>query len=222
MTFPALVFTGMPPIVANVTSTVALFPGQLASSWAYRGNLSGIAGVPPRVLFPVSLAGGLTGAILLLVTPGATFDTVIPWLLLLATLIFAAGRNLGVTLSRFIRIGRAPMLLLQFVIAIYGGYFGGAVGLMMMAVWSLVDTADLKDMAAVRILMVSAANGMAVICFVFAGAVRWPEMVTMLAAAVIGGYGGARGARLLPPKVLRIAVVVLSATVTIGFFARKY
>lgn len=222
VTFPALVYTGMLPIVANVTSTVALFPGQLASSWAYRHDLTGIAGVPPKVLFPVSLAGGLTGAILLLVTPGAAFDSVIPWLLLLATLIFAAGRNLGVYLHRFIHIGRGAMLLLQFIIGIYGGYFGGAVGLMMMAVWSLVDTAELKDMAAARILMVGAANGMAVICFIFAGAVRWPEMFTMLVAAVIGGYGGARFARHLPAKLLRIAVVTLSAIVTIGFFARKY
>ena len=221
VTFPFLVYAGLPAITANATSTVALFPGQMTSAWAYRDQLAGIAGVPVRVLLPVSLAGGLTGGILLLITPGATFDAVIPWLLLLATIVFACGRNLGTTLRRFVHIGRTPMLVSQFLIAVYGGYFGGAVGLMMMAMWSLLDSAELKDMAAARVLMVSAANGMAVICFVAAGAVRWPEMLTMLFAAIAGGYGGARVARFVPASVLRWAIVALSAVVTAGFFLRQ-
>jgi uncharacterized membrane protein YfcA len=220
VTFPVLVFLGLPPIAANATSTVALFPGTLASAWAYRADLAGVAGIRLRVLLPISLAGGLLGAILLLVTPGAAFDVVIPWLLLIATLTFAGGRELGRALRRRISIGTGTLLVAQFLLSIYGGYFGGAVGLMMLAVWTLLDSAELKSMAAARTLLVSAANGTAVLCFAAAGAVRWPEMAAMLLSAIAGGYGGARIARRLPPALIRGFVVVLSATITALFFRR--
>jgi len=220
VTFPALVFAGLPPVIANTTSTVALLPGTLASSWAYRDGISGIGGLPLRLLVPVTLLGGLIGALLLLFSPSRTFDAVIPWLLLLATLVFAGGRELVHALSGKAHTGKAPVLIAQFLIAIYGGYFGGAVGLMMMAVWSLFDAADLKSMAPVRTLLTSAANTMAVLCFIVAGAVRWPELAAMLPAVVAGGYLGARGARFLPPALIRGAVVVLCAGVTVYFFRR--
>jgi uncharacterized protein len=111
---------------------------------------------------------------------------------------------------------------MQFIISIYGGYFGGAVGLMMMAVWTLLDSAELKAMAAPRALLVSVTNGSAVLCFAVAGAVRWPETLAMMVSAIAGGYYGARFARHLPPAVLRWFVVALSATVTFAFFLRKY
>jgi len=221
VTFPVLVFIGLPPTAANATSTVALFPGTLASTWAYRAGLRGVAGISLRLLLPISLGGGLIGAILLLVTPGAAFDLVIPWLLL-ATLTFAGGRHLGEALRRHGRIGRGPLLMIQFILSIYGGYFGGAIGLMMMAVWTLLDGADLGTLAPARTLLVSAANGMAVLCFVAAGVVRWPEMLAMMLSAIAGGYYGARFARLLPAPVLRVFVVLLSATVTTIFFLRVY
>ena len=220
VTFPALVFAGLPPVIANATSTVALLPGTIVSAWAYRAGLSGIGGLPLRLLVPISLAGGFFGAMLLLFTPGRTFDAVIPWLLLLATLVFAGGRELVHALSGKLRMGKAPILLMQFLISIYGGYFGGAVGLMMLAVWSLFETADLKSLAPARTLLVSAANAMAAVCFVVAGAVRWPEMLAMLVSVVIGGYVGARGAGFLPAKVVRGCVLVLSASVTVYFFRR--
>lgn len=222
VSFPVMVLVGLPPIAANATSTVALFPGTLASAWAYREDMRGIAGIGLKVLLPVSLAGGLAGAILLLVTPNGVFDVVIPWLLLLATLTFAGGRHLGDWLRRQVRIGRGAFLASQFVLSIYGGYFGGAVGLMMMAVWTLLDSADLKAMAAPRALLVSAANGAAVVCFAIAGAVWWPETLAMMVSTIAGGYYGARFARLLPAAVLRWFVVALSATVTVVFFLRKY
>lgn len=222
VSFPVMVLAGLPPIAANATSTVALFPGTLASTWAYRDDLRGIAGIRLRVLLPISLGGGLIGAILLLVTPSGAFDLVIPWLLLLATLTFIGGRHLGERLRRYVRIGRPTMLMVQFILSVYGGYFGGAVGLMMMAVWSLLDAAELKAMAGTRTLLVSAANASAVLCFAAAGAVWWPEMLAMMFSCIAGGYGGARFARLLPPQVSRLFVILLSATVTAAFFARKY
>jgi uncharacterized membrane protein YfcA len=220
--FPAMVFAGLPSVAANASNTVALFPGTCASTWALRTELRSVAGVPPGVLLPISVAGGAVGAILLLVTPGAAFDLVIPWLLLLATIMFAGGRNLGDRLRRYVTIGRQPFLVIQFVLSIYGGYFGGAIGLMMMAVWTLLDGAELKALAPTRTLLVSAANGAAVLCFIAAGAVRWPELLAMMLPAIAGGYFGARYSRFLPARVLQVFVVLLSATVTAGFFWRTY
>ncbi len=159
---------------------------------------------------------------LLLVTPGAAFDKVIPWLLLMATLTFAGGRNLGVWLRRRVRIGPGALLAIQFILGVYGGYFGGAVGLMMMAAWTLLDSIELKTMAPARTLLTSAANGMAVLCFAVAGAVWWLEGVAMMASSIAGGYYAARFARHLPPTVLRGFVILLSACVTAGFFLKAY
>jgi uncharacterized membrane protein YfcA len=222
VTFPVMVLAGMPPVAANASSTVALCPAIMASTWAYRDDLQGVAGISLRLLLPLSLLGGMIGAVLLLVTPGEAFDLVIPWLLLLATLTFAGGRHLGDWLRRYVRIGRGAFLFMQFILSIYGGYFGGAIGLMMMAVWTLIDTAELKAMAAARTLLVGVTNGSAVLCFVAAGAVYWPETLEMMVSAIAGGYYGARFARHLPPVVLRWFVVLLSATVTVAFFLRKY
>ena len=222
VSFPVLVLVGLPPIAANATSTVALFPGTLASTWAYRDMLRGVAGIRLVVLLPISLVGGLIGAILLLVTPGGAFDLVVPWLLLLATLTFAGGPRLGVWLRRYVRIGRTPVLVIQFILSIYGGYFGGAIGLMMMAVWTLLESVELGKLAATRTLLTSATNGSAVLCFAAAGAVWWPEMLAMMFSCIAGGYFGARFARALPPAVLRGFVVTLSTVVTAVFFWRTF
>ena len=221
VTFPAMVLAGLPPVIANASSTVALFPGTLASSFAYRRELTGIGGYRLVVLAPISIAGGLVGAVLLLATPAHLFDVVIPWLLLLAAMTFAFGARAGLMLRRFIRIDSRTLPFIQFVISIYGGYFGGAVGLMMMAAWSLLLASDdLKSMAPARVLLTSAANGAAVVWFIAAGAIRWPEALSMLGASVIGGYVGARLSRLLPPRIVRRFVVVLTAFITLVFFLR--
>jgi uncharacterized protein len=221
VTFPAMVLAGLPPVIANASSTVALFPGTIASTYAYRRDLTGVGGVRLAVLAPISIAGGLLGAILLLATPAHVFDIVIPWLLLLATLTFAAGARAGEILRRFVRIGPGAMPVVQFVISIYGGYFGGAVGLMMMAAWSLLQASDdLKSMAPARVLLVSAANGAAVVWFVIAHAVRWPEALAMMGASIIGGYLGARLGQVLPAPVVRRFVIVLTAFITLTFFWR--
>jgi len=221
ITFPAMVFAGLPPVIANASSTVALFPGTLASSFAYRRDLAGVGGYPLVVLAPISIAGGLVGAWLLLATPAHLFDVVIPWLLLLATLTFAFGARAGLTLRRFVSVGPGALPFIQFVISIYGGYFGGAVGLMMMAAWSLLLVSDdLKSMAPARVLLTSSANGAAIVWFIAAGAVRWPEALAMLVASVIGGYFGARLTRVLPSLIVRRCIVALTAIVTLAFFLR--
>jgi uncharacterized protein len=221
VSFPAMVAAGLPPVIANASSTVALFPGTVASTFAYRHDFAHVTGLNLRVMVPISVAGGLVGAALLLVTPARLFDAVIPFLLLLATLIFAFGDRAGLTLRRVVRVGRGTLLGMQFLISIYGGYFGGAVGLMMLAVWSLLSAnVQLKAMAPARVLLVSATNGAAVAWFIAAGAVAWPETLAMMGASVVGGYFGARVGRWLPVAVVRGFVVALSAAVTTAFFVR--
>jgi uncharacterized membrane protein YfcA len=220
VTIPALVWTGTPSLVANASSTVALFPGQLASTWAFREHLASFGGVSLATLLTVSLAGGFAGALLLLLTPERTFEAIIPWLLLVATLTFALGREAGAALRRHIRIGAPSLLALQFALAVYGGYFGGGVGIMMMAVWSLIGTADLRTMTPARTFLVAATNTVAVLCFIAAGAVEWPATLTMLMAAVVGGYAGARLALRMKPTILRAVILVISSAMTLAFFLR--
>src|SRR5215467_6561400 len=124
LTFPALVFTGVPPIIANASSTVALFPGALASAWGYRDDFQSFHGVSLKSVLGVSILGGTGGALLLLYTPDATFDVIIPWLLLLATIAFIFGPALTPHLNRSLRIRPATLLPTQFVVGLYAGYFG--------------------------------------------------------------------------------------------------
>lgn len=220
LTFPALIFTGVPPIVANASSTVALAPGVFSSAWAYRDNFRNFEGISLKTLLAVNLAGGTTGAILLLVTTQHTFDIVIPWLLLAASLTFAFAPKLAPRLKTLVVIGPRTLLVLQFILAIYGGYFGGAVGIASMALWSLLGHTDIHEMNAAKTLVVGTMNSAAVVCFVLAGKVSWPETMTMMAAAIAGGYFGARMATRMNPKHVRFGVIVISFTVTALFFMK--
>jgi uncharacterized protein len=220
VTLPALIAAGVPSVMANASSTVALYPGGLASAWTYRAGLRGVCGVGLPVLVAVTLAGGLCGSLALLLTPSSTFDRLVPWLLLVACLALAFGRRAGEALRRVTRLNRPTVLILQFVLGVYGGYFGGAVGIMMMAMWSLLDTADLKALNPPRTLLVSAANTTAVLTFTAARAVWWPQTLVMLLGGIAGGYAGALLGRRLTPNLVRAGTVALTAAMTIAFFIR--
>jgi uncharacterized membrane protein YfcA len=222
VTFPALVAAGLPSVGANASSTVALFPGQLTSAYAYRREIRSFEGLSLRALVPLSLAGGICGAILLLVTPQTTFDRVIPWLLLAGAIAFAFGPRLGPVLTRHLHIGRRTLLVLQFALAIYGGYFGGAVGLLMMAVWSVFGVSDVRAMSAMRIALVTATNSVAVVCFAVAGKVFWLPATTMGIASVSGGYLGARLGRRMGPAKLRVVIGCFNVAITAAFFWRAF
>lgn len=222
VSLPALIAAGVPSVQANASSTVALFPGGVASAWAYRDGLGSVGSASLRSLLMTTLLGGVIGAVLLLWTPIKAFNFVLPWLLLLATLALGFGRTFGEWLGRRWRIRPAAVLTIQFGLGVYGGYFGGAVGIMMMAVWGLLGEHDLKSLNAPRTLLVSSANIMAVLTFIIARAVHWPETVVMLVAALIGGYGGAQIGRRTPPKVVRAGTLSLTACITLGFFVRAY
>lgn len=227
VSFPALLFTGVPAIPANATNTVALQPGAMASAWAYRRQLSAHRGAVIG-LGAVSLVGGLAGALLLLKTPERTFLWILPWLLLFATLLFSLGPTITASLRARVA-GRAEtrpgaiwlaVAAAQFAIAVYGGYFGGGIGIMMLAALSLSGMTNIHEMNAFKTLLGSLINGTAVVAFIVAGVVHWPQGLTMMAGAVLGGYFGAHWAQRVEPKLVRALVIVTGAAMTVYFFLR--
>jgi len=220
VSLPALIAAGVPSVQANASSTVALYPGGLAGTWAYRDGLEPVAGVSLKLLGLVTGLGGLTGALLLLLTPSSTFDLVIPWLLLFATLLLAFGRQAGAVLRQRLSIGPGTMVAIQFLLGVYGGYFGGAVGIMMLSIWGLLGTSDLKRLHPARTLMVSATNTVAVLLFALAGAVAWPKTLVMLAAGIIGGYTGGHLGRRLDARWVRAGTLACTVSITVIFFYR--
>ncbi|MFF0269219.1 sulfite exporter TauE/SafE family protein [Kribbella sp. NPDC004536] len=219
----ALVGTGMPPVTANATTTVALLPGNATSAWVYRRELEGFHQPSPLRLTLASVCGGAIGAGLLLWLPSASFDAAVPWLLAFATVVLAFGKRLTAAL-RLGRPGPAVILAGQFLLAIYGGYFGGAVGLMMLAFWTATTTLDPARGNALRVIQVAAVYLTAAVIFVFAADVLAQplQLVAMLAGAVIGGYGGAHVVRRMPAGVLRGLVLSTAVLMTGLFFVRAF
>ena len=223
VSLPALTAMGLPGTVANASSSVALLPGSLASAWAYRRDMAPLEGVSTRALALLSLAGGLAGAVLLLVTSETAFELIIPWLLLAATVALVLGPELHRGLRRLgLSAGPATILTAQFLLGVYGGYFGGAVGLMMLAVWGLFGQADAAVLTPLRTVMVAAANVAAVALFIVSGNVSWPATLAVMAGAVVGGYVGARLGRRLPRIVLRGLILAITVGTTLVFFIRAY
>ncbi len=226
VSLPALIAVGVPSVPANASSTVVLYPGGLASAWTYHDRARGVrrtvCGVSLGRLLGATLSGGLAGSLLLLSTPASSFDRILPWLLLAATLALAFARQVSRTAHRRRRAPAGLVLGLQFALGLYGGYFGGAVGLMMVAAWSLMGEHEIKALNGPRTLLVSAANTIAVLAFIVAGAVRWPETLSMLAGGAIGGAAGARLGRRIPAPLTRALVLACTSGMTCVFFARAY
>lgn len=222
LTFPALLLAGIPAVHANASSTVALFPGQLASTLAYREGLRA-ASADGRVNLPafaaISVVGGLLGALLLLFTPQETFARFVPWLLLTATGIFAVG-HLGILNRSDRRLGPASVLAIQALISVYGGYFGGGIGILMLAAFTLYGLRDIRIMNGIRILLATLMNASAVVAFIVAGTVHWRETSLMIVAGIAGGYVGALVAQRIPPAIVKLAVVGIGLSLSGYFFAR--
>ena len=221
VTFPVLVFTGVPSVVANASSTVALFPGALASAWAYRKDFQSFDGISFKSILAVSFVGGGVGALLLLSTPEQTFDVIVPWLVLAATLVFIFGPRITPAIRNVFRLRPAPFLVLHFFLGIYTGYFGGALGLITLAVWSLFGLTNLKAVNPNKILLGGLTNTAAVLCFIVAGKIWWTQSMIMLVGAVVGGYAGARFGRQLDPRMVRFIVIAISIVATTVFFLRN-
>lgn len=224
--FPALLFTGVPPIPANATNTIALWTAAAASGGAYRKRLD----IPRRVMIPLlaaSLSGGLVGAFLLLKTPAQTFMRVLPWLTLGATLLFAFGRNLAGGRKSIIEheataTALAGATLFQLGVAVYGGYFGGGMGIVMLAMMAALGMTDIHAMNALKSVLGFVINGVAVITFIVAGAVYWRQGIVMIVGGIVGGYLGAHYALKMPQKWVRMFVVLVGAGMTVYFFWKSY
>ena len=224
--FPALLFVGVPPIPANATNTIALWTGAAASGGAYRKRLD----VPRSVMIPLlgaSLIGGVTGALLLLKTPAHTFMRVLPWLTLGATLLFAFGRRLAGQRGSVLEYEASQRALwgatlFQLAVAVYGGYFGGGMGIVMLAMLASLGMTDIHAMNALKSVMGFVINGVAVITFIAARAVYWKQGIAMIVGAIVGGYLGAHYAMKLPQIWIRWFVVVVGAGMTIYFFWKSY
>jgi uncharacterized protein len=227
LSFPSLIFAGVPPINANATSTVALWPGSLASVFAYREELGRHDRGFVVALGLISLVGGVLGSLLLLRTPQSTFARLLPWLLLIATLLFAFGGWITAQLRRRLALGVGQsrelswaVAVFQLVIAFYGGYFGGGIGILMLAALGLLGLKNIHEMNALKTLLAGAINGIAVLTFVLAGVVFWPQALLMLVGATIGGYGSAAFARRLDPRFVRVFVILVGVSMTAYFFWR--
>lgn len=224
--FPALLWTGVPPIPANATNTIALWTGAAASGGAYRKRLD----VARRVMVPLlmaSLVGGLAGALLLLKTPAHTFMRVLPWLTLGATLLFAFGKKIARGRGSVIEHetgGGALVIatLFQLAVGVYGGYFGGGMGIVMLAMLAALGMTDIHAMNALKSVMGFVINGVAVVTFVVARAVYWKHGSVMILGAIAGGYLGAHYAMKMPQVWVRNFVVLVGAGMTAYFFWKSY
>ncbi len=221
LTFPVIVALGVSPLTANVTNTMSLWPGALGSVWGYRSHLAGVRPLVPAMGI-ASLLGAIVGAWLLLTTGNRRFEQIVPFLVLGATGLFIAqgpiGRWLGARASA--GAGGTPMrvsvgfLLGQMLVAVYGGYFGAGIGILMLAALGLIGLTDIHQMNALKIFAALVTNVVAAVIFAASGAIDWPLAGAMAAGSLLGGYGGAR----LAQRVGRVWVRRAVAAIGIGAF----
>jgi len=226
ISFPVLLFLGLPAVEANATNTVALWPGLAASTVAYLKRLN----APPRVLVPLlvtSVAGGWVGALLLLKTPQHTFLHLVPWLLLSGTLLFAFGNQIRALAGKAAVVDDLRQLswqaitvssIVEVLVAVYGGYFGAGIGFVTLAMLAAMGMHDIHAMGAIRTLLAAAINAAAVITFIVAGAVLWPQCFVMIAGALVGGWFGAHYAQRADPRRVRYVVIALGIVMSAYFF----
>ena len=235
LTFPALVFTGVPPIAANATSALAVSPGYLGSVWGFKSELRALPASLLRREALVAAGGGLVGAGLLLVTPAKLFSGLVPWVLLFATALFALGPSIakwaqrpragasaqaadhGAPAPSGLARWRIPGLLL---VSVYGGYFNGGLGILLMALYTLVGEGRINTANALKNLNSFVLSVLSVVAFALAGAIVWPQAVLMMACATVGGVVGARLAKRLPASWVRALVIATGLGMSVAFFLR--
>lgn len=229
ISFPALLFTRIAPISANATNTAAMWPGTIASTVAYWREMSqpGVRKVLPPLLL-TGFAGGIVGASVLLKTPQATFMKMVPWLLLGATLLFASSGRITAWVRRQSghahgrRMLFAGGLALELLITVYIGYFGAGAGILTLGMLALLGIEDIHAMNGTKTLLVSVVNGVALILFVSAKVIVWPEAIVMLAGAAAGGYGGAYYAQKVNPRAIRAIVIAVGFGMAAYFFVTQF
>ncbi|MDT5270689.1 MAG: uncharacterized protein QOH49_2875 [Acidobacteriota bacterium] len=226
VSFPALLWVGRDAVLANATSTVALWPASLAGLYGFRRELKG--GARTFLLFAVpSLVGGVLGAVLLLRTPSETFGRLVPFLILFATLLLAVQEPISRRLRGGAEETREPTrawwavaLVFQFLVGVYGGYFGAGIGILMLAALGLLGFTDIHRMNALKNLLAICINGVAAVYFIASGKVYWTDVLVMTFAAIAGGYSGARLAYRLGRRFVRLAVILIGLVMSVSLFFR--
>ena len=219
ITFPALLLAGLNPLTANITSTIALFPNQITTAFAGRKLAGGVGDVSLSKLFSLSLVGGVVGALLLLNTPATFFAKLVPWLVLFATAIFAWGSFRKAPIHAVERVSKPVLMLVQFLIGIYGGYFGGGIGFLMLAALTIAGQ-EVRMATATKNILAMAMNASAVLLFVFSGQVVWLAAIALAIGGVAGAFAGNWLLHRLPTKILRGFVVLVGVVLTIWLFLR--
>jgi uncharacterized membrane protein YfcA len=218
LSFPTLIWLGLNSVAANATSTVAIWPGAVGSMWGYRKELRS---ADPRMLALTvpSLIGGIAGALLLRFTPPAIFDALVPFLILFATILFMVQETVQGMFQKSTRwLGGA--ILFQFFVALYGGYFGAGIGILMLAALSILGLTDIHQMNGLKNFFALCINGVAAMYFIFAHMVEWPYVLVMAVGAIAGGIGGAGLARRMGRTAVRRVVVAIGFAMALSLFVK--
>jgi uncharacterized protein len=221
ITFPILLWAGLDARAANITSTIALFPGQVTTALAGRAQVAGNAQLSVRELVVLSLIGGVAGGVLLLLTPNHFFERLVPFLVLLATAIFAWGSFRPRKADMPIHMSRPALMASQFAIAVYGGYFGGGIGILMLAALTAAGW-EFRSAGATKNFLAAAMNFAAVLVFAFSRDVDWADTAVLAAGAIVGGQIGAYLLARVNVMLLRVFVVAVGVVLTVGLFVRAY
>lgn len=225
--FPALLLAGLPSMSANATTTVASLPGYVASLYVYRQEFQTQRRIS-LLLGGISLVGGMLGAMLLLSIPNTSFDNLVPWLLLLATLLFTFSDAITTRWKiNLLQVSQDSgsllfkVLFIQFLIAIYGGFYGGGMSFLILATLGILGIKNIHKMNALKIMLMSCIDSFAIITFITANIVAWPQAMLMMMGTLVGGYGGAYYARYLKPNFVKCFVIVVGFSMTGYFFLFK-
>jgi len=221
VTFPTLLMAGLDARAANITSCIALFPGQVTTAIAGRSHVAGTEHLTVRALVVLSLIGGIVGAALLLITPPRWFELMVPWLVLFATGVFAWGSFFRKQGETHAHLGRKASYVSQFLIAVYGGYFGGGIGILMLAVLTAAGM-QFRNAGATKNVLAGVMNASAVALFAFSHDVNWIDAAVLAVGSIIGGQIGAYLLLRINVNLLRAFVVLIGLVLGVGLFVRAY
>lgn len=220
LTLPALVFTGVPPVAANATSAVAVFPGYLGGALGFRQELTDYLPRQLARLVAITLLGGLAGSGLLLVSSNEAFSLVVPFLLLIATLAFLFGERIRAWAAARSRATQPEGAIGLFLVCVYGGYFNGGLGIVLLALFSLWGMTNIHRMNGLKNALSFALSAISVAVFALAGIVEWPQALVMMIASSVGGYAGAPLARIIPKPLLIALIAAIGFGMSTLFFWR--
>lgn len=216
LTFPALVFAGVPPVAANATSTLAVFPGYAGSALGFKDDIARVPRATVIRYVIIALIGGLIGSLVLLATSDRLFSAIVPWLLLLATGLFAFGDQIRQRLSHM----KLPEKSALMVVSIYGGYFNGGLGIILLSLFSALGMRDLDEMNGLKSGLSFVLSAISVATFAVAGIIYWSQAVVMMVASTAGGFVGAKLAKALPKKFIRGFIIAVGLIMALIFFIK--